>query len=174
MLDLPLERDVPQDRRRAARVTILGVSGSLRAASKNTTVLAGLVGVTLFEGLRGLPAFDPDREEADAPLVAHWREAIEGADAVLFCSPEYAHGLPGALKNALDHLVGSGEFSGKPVGVLNISPHSRFAHVQLEEVLRTMDARVIPEACATILPTQEKDLARLVVILAASPRTRSD
>ena len=148
---------------------ILGVSGSLRAASKNTTVLAALEGVTLYDGLRDLPPFDPDREEADAVLVNPWRAAVARADAVLFCTPEYAHGLPGSLKNALDHLVGSGEFSGKPVGVLNIAPHSRFASPQLEEILRTMDARVIPAACATVLPGDAAGLAAVVTLL-ATPR----
>ena len=141
---------------------ILGVSGSLRAASKNATVLASIDGVVLYEGLRDLPPFDPDREEADAGLVAPWRKAILKADAVLFCTPEYAHGLPGSLKNALDHLVGSGELGGKPVGVLNLAPHSKHASLQLVEVLRTMDARVIEAACVTVLPDDAAGLRRVV------------
>lgn len=151
-------------------MTVLGVSGSLRTSSKNATVLAELSGVTLFDGLRELPPFDPGREEIDAPLVARWREAVASADAVLFCSPEYAHGVPGVLKNALDHLVGSGEFSGKPVGVLNIAPHSLYAPVQLRETLRTMDADVIDTACATVLPTDAEGLRAVVTALASTPR----
>lgn len=148
---------------------ILGVSGSLRSSSKNTTVMGAVEGVTPFDGLRDLPPFDPDREEADAPLVARWREAVKDADAVLFCTPEYAHGVPGVLKNALDHLVGSGEFSGKPVGVLNIAPHSQFAHVQLRETLRTMDARVVGSACVTLLPSDAEGL-RAIVSALSTPR----
>jgi chromate reductase, NAD(P)H dehydrogenase (quinone) len=134
-------------------VRILGVSGSLRQHSSNTTALravgllapAGLE-LVLSDHLGALPHFNPDLEETSIPAVSAWRAALLGADGALICTPEYAHGLPGALKNALDWCVGSGEFVGKPVAVLNISPASSFADESLREVLRTMDARVFPEA----------------------------
>ena len=96
-----------------------------------------------------IPAFNPDldAEGATPPApVAHWRAALAEADAVLISSPEYAHGIPGVLKNALDWVVGSGELVNKPVGVLSASSASAFAHPQLVEVLTTMNALMIPEA----------------------------
>ncbi len=132
---------------------ILGVSGSLRSGSSNTTALRAidLLALTNLEVVLGghiaaLPHFNPDLEDTPIPAVSAWRTALLGADGLLICTPEYAHGLPGALKNALDWCVGSGEFVGKPVAVLNISPASSFADESLREVLRTMDARVFPGA----------------------------
>ena len=65
-------------------------------------------------------------------------------------SPEYAHGVPGALKNALDWLVSGVEIYGKPVALLNPSPASLFGHAQLAETLRVMSASLIEEACRTL------------------------
>ncbi len=140
-------------------VDVLAISGSLRVGSKNTVVLealarlagagasAGCVRVALFGGLGQLPLFNPDLDELDrgvAPLpVQAFRQDLAASRAVAICSPEYAHGVAGAMKNALDWLVGSGELVGKPVLVLNASPTSFHAHRALVETLRTMDARVL-------------------------------
>src|SRR5690349_3915443 len=106
-------------------IQILAISGSLRAASSNTTVLRALaalalagVAITLYDRLGELPYFNPDLDrEGDTPpaVVADLRARIARADALLISSPEYAHGVPGVLKNALDWLVSSLEFPGKPV-----------------------------------------------------------
>ena len=155
---------------------LLTISGSVRAASSNSALLAAAarfappaVTVTPYTKLADIPAFSPDLEEGSAPLpsaVVHWRNAVAAADAVLISSPEYAHGIPGALKNALDWLVGSTEFVGKPVGVLSASAASRFAHPQLVEVLTVMSALVVPEATIVIdIPRRGADADSI----AASP-----
>ena len=135
---------------------LLTISGSLRAGSSNGALLEAAalsapfgVSDTQYRELATLPAFNPDVEQGSDPLpaaVTHWRAALGCADAVLFSSPEYAHGIPGALKNALDWAVGGSEIVGKPVGVLSASAASRFVHPQLIEVLTVMSARVVPEA----------------------------
>ena len=140
--------------------SLLTVSGSLRAGSSNATLLAAAalvapagVVVTTYDALGELPAFNPDVEEGAGPLpnaVAQWRVAVAAADAVLISSPEYAHGIPGALKNALDWLVGGGEIVGKRVGLLSASAASRFAHPQLVEVLTVMSATLVPEATIVV------------------------
>jgi len=152
---------------------LLTVSGSLRAGSSNAALLsaaarlapAGVV-VSAYADLAALPAFSPDLEEGAAPLpapVLDWRAAIAGADAVLISSPEYAHGIPGSLKNALDWVVGGSEIVGKPVGVLSASAASRFAHPQLIEVLKTMSAAIVPEATVVIdIPRRGVDVEGLV------------
>jgi chromate reductase, NAD(P)H dehydrogenase (quinone) len=139
---------------------LLTVSGSLRRGSSNTALLeaAALVAppdfiVTPYTELAELPAFNPDIEEGKAGLplaVVRWRAALASADAVLFSSPEYAHGIPGALKNALDWAVGGSEMIDKPIGVLSASAASGFAHPQLVEVLTTMSARVVQGATLVI------------------------
>lgn len=132
---------------------VLTVSGSLRAKSQNTALLdavalaAGdLCEVVCFPGMGDLPLFNPDIELVEIPAVQAWRRELADAAAVLISSPEYAHGISGVMKNALDWVVGSGEFSGKPVAVFNASSRSHHAHESLLEILRTMDARLIPEA----------------------------
>jgi NAD(P)H-dependent FMN reductase len=139
-------------------VKILTVSGSLRAVSSSGAVLDAVarlappdVVVERYRGMALLPQFNPDVEEvALPPEAADWRAMVGGANAVLIASPEYAHGVPGSLKNALDWLVGGPELVDKPVAVINPSAHSRFAHGQLLETLRTMSGRVVDEASITL------------------------
>ncbi len=105
------------------------MSGSTRAGSTNTAVLrtAPTVapdGVTavLYDGLAGLPAFNPDNDHEPLPApVADLRAHIAAADAVLFCTPEYAGALPGGFMNLLDWTVGGAEISRKPVAWVNVS-----------------------------------------------------
>ena len=135
---------------------VLAISGSLRARSTNTEVLraAALVAppsvrVTLFVGLDRLPHFNPDLDtEAALPLapVHELRSQVDAADGLLICSPEYAHGVPGALKNALDWLVSGPEILYQPIGLLNASPHSTHARDSLAETLRTMSTLLVPRA----------------------------
>jgi len=102
---------------------------------------------TRYEGLAQLPLFNPDIDVEPAPEpVRVLRGQVAAADAVLMSSPEYAHGVPGALKNALDWLVSGVEIYGKPVALLNPSPRSLFAHAQLAETLRTMGASLVEGA----------------------------
>lgn len=112
---------------------ILAISGSLRARSKNTAPLES-AGLDLYRGLGYLPHFNQDLDTEPAPpAVAEWRSRLREAQAVLISSPEYAHGVPGTLKNALDWIVGSGEFMDKPVALLNASPLSTYAQAQLKK-----------------------------------------
>lgn len=160
--------------------SLLTVSGSLRTGSSNATLLtaAALVApadvtVSMYDALAAIPAFNPDIEEGPGPApnaVAHWRAAVSAADAVLFSSPEYAHGIPGVLKNALDWLVGSSEIVGKRVGVLSASAASRFAHPQLVEVLTVMSATLVPEATLVLdIPRRGANASQL----AADPAVAS-
>ena len=147
---------------------ILAISGSLRARSTNTETLraAGILApqslsISLYPGLATLPPFNPDLDGPDAvpaPPVRELRSYVAEADALLICSPEYAHGVPGALKNALDWLVSGPEILLKPVGLLNVSPRSTHAYAALAETLRTMSTLLVPEACQT-LPLQGRSLS---------------
>ena len=137
---------------------VLAISGSLRALSSNTAVLrlakevapSGVV-VTLYERLGELPHFNPDLDVGAPPdVVTDLRERIGASDALLISSPEYAHGPPGVLKNALDWLVASVEFPGKTVVLLNTSPHAVHAQAALVETLGVMCATPEPEARVTI------------------------
>ena len=139
---------------------LLAISGSLRRASTNTAALEALarlapegVKVLVYRELAGLPPFNPDDDVEDRPKpepVETLRALVGASDALVIAAPEYAHGLPGALKNALDWLVASETFAGKPVALVNTSPRAFHAQASLREILSTMAARVKPEAFAAI------------------------
>lgn len=140
-------------------IRILALSGSLQAASSNTQVLLAItrlappggVEVQLYAGIGGLPHFSPDLDGPAAPApVLDLRARIARADAMIISSPEYAHGVPGSLKNALDWLVSGTEVVAMPIALLNPSPNSTHAQAALAETLRTMSTEVISAASATI------------------------
>ena len=118
---------------------LLAISGSLRAASSNTAVLQATArlappGVTieLYQRLGELPHFNPDFDNEKLPvIVGEFRAEIGAADGLLISSPEYARGVPGSLKNALDWLVGSFEFPNKFVALINVSPRATHALASL-------------------------------------------
>jgi NAD(P)H-dependent FMN reductase len=146
-------------------VRILAISGSLRRASSNSAlvnaaprVAPDVVHVSVFHGLADLPPFNPDLESDGAPEeIISFRAKLRASDAVVISSPEYAHGIPGVLKNALDWVVGSGEFIDKPVALINASTRATRAWAALAETLSVMSARVIPDASITI-PVQGRSL----------------
>ena len=150
---------------RNGSVRILAISGSLREASSNSALLAmaaalavDSIEVSIYRDLAALPPFNPDVDFDPAPAaVAGLRVRLNACEAVLIASPEYAHGVPGVLKNALDWIVGSGELIDKPVAVISASARSRYAWASLIETLTTMSARVIGEASIAI-PLQGRTL----------------
>jgi len=129
---------------------IIAICGSLRAQSSNLALLRAATNITtevqIYEGLADLPHFNPDddAEGATPPAaVAELRKMLVEADGILISSPEYAHGVPGSLKNALDWLVSDGALVDKPVALINASPvGGEFARDSLVETLMTMNWRV--------------------------------
>ena len=138
-------------------IHILGISGSLRAKSSNTTLLRAAanlassrdMSITVYGALGELPHFNPDLEGTEPPSVIKFRDELQNCDGVLISSPEYAHGVPGVLKNALDWIVGSGELVDKPVALLNASPRSTYAQASLRETT-VMSGQLVEEASVTV------------------------
>jgi NAD(P)H-dependent FMN reductase len=130
---------------------IIAIAGSLRQVSTNKTLLkaAALLApegmeITLYDGIGQLPHFNPDLEYPDS--VKAFQNQIKIADGLIISSPEYAHGVPGTLKNALDWLVGSSEIVNKPVALMSASTRAQIAQESLVEILKTMSAHVVLEA----------------------------
>jgi NAD(P)H-dependent FMN reductase len=107
--------------------------------------------VMLYRGLGDLPLFNPDLEPSEPVAVRHLQRAIADADALLIASPEYAHGVSSAIKNALDWMVSTGVFVDKPVVLWNASPRATHALVALHETLTVMSARMVPAAGLSLL-----------------------
>jgi chromate reductase, NAD(P)H dehydrogenase (quinone) len=131
---------------------VLCLSGSLRRVSSNTAALVAAqrlapptLELRLYGGLGALPLFNPDDENDPLPPpVLALRDAVGWADGLLVACPEYAHGVPGAFKNLLDWLVGSVEFPGKPILLLNTAARGSYhAQEALTEILATMSAQLL-------------------------------
>jgi chromate reductase, NAD(P)H dehydrogenase (quinone) len=146
---------------------LLALSGSLRVASSNAAALRAAaalapegVEITLYVGLGDLPHFNPDLDVDGAslpPPVLDLRARVGAADGVLISCPEYAHGVPGSFKNALDWLVSGSEIVGKPIALINTSPLATWAQASLQETLRVMSTRLVEEAFVTF-PLQGRKL----------------
>ena len=135
---------------------VLGISGSLRRDSHNTellraaaTLLPSGVEFELYDGLRDIPPYDEDHDQAGDAAVKRLKERIAAADAVLFATPEYNHSIPGHLKNALDWVsrpLADTPLKGKPVAVIGASTGmfgAVWAQAELRKVLGAIGARVI-------------------------------
>ena len=136
---------------------ILALCGSLRAASMNAALLRATarlapdgLAVEIFPGLGGLPLFNPDLEAHMPAPARNLHAAVAACDALLIASPEYAHGVSAVIKNALDWLVSFPPFVDKPVAIFNASPRSVHADASLREILTTMSAQLVTEACLAL------------------------
>lgn len=99
------------------------------------------VDIVLFDGLRDLPHFDADLEKESAPpAVQAWRRALSESDGLLVASPEYGHSLPGALKNAIDWVIGSGELERKIVAITAAVPGVERGRLGLKALCDTLGA----------------------------------
>ncbi|MBS1728354.1 MAG: NAD(P)H-dependent oxidoreductase [Armatimonadetes bacterium] len=127
---------------------ILGICGSLRAKSLNRMVLQALQTklpeIHIWDGLAGIQPFNPDDEGTEGEPVHEFRRLLRASRVVIIASPEYAHGVTGVMKNALDWVVGSGEFMKKPTVVVNCSHQATIANAALRETLSVMEAHILP------------------------------
>jgi chromate reductase, NAD(P)H dehydrogenase (quinone) len=154
----------------------LAISGSLQAQSKNLALLNAAatlappdVEVVLFDGIRDLPHFNPDIEANALPeSVLRWRQALATSDAVLIASPEYGFSLPGALKNAIDWVIGSGELEGRVVAITAAVPgpeRGRRGLQALRDTLSAVRASIVGGEPIPIGPEFEPLVAALVEAL---------
>src|SRR5690349_17616603 len=134
---------------------ILAIPGSLRENSSSNAILKAVIGmvppgisIEVYRGVGSLPHFN-DSEEVPS-TVTDFRDQVKRADAVLVCTPEYAFGVPGSLKNALDWTVGSGEFIDKPVGLITASSQGEKGHAALLLILTAISAKVMEDASLLI------------------------
>ena len=144
----------------ASNAAAAPVAAPVRKLRRSTLGLGGL-SMRRYPNIAALPHFNPDDDLPDngrlPAAVSDLRRLVGQSDALLLSTPEYAHGLPGAFKNALDWLVGSTEFPGKAVAVISPSARSMHAPAQLREILSTMSARLI-EGAWVVVPLRRRDM----------------
>jgi chromate reductase, NAD(P)H dehydrogenase (quinone) len=125
---------------------VLIVPGSLRNNSSSFKLIGAITKyfpdeykLKVFEGTGELPHFN-DAEEP-SQFIVNWRNTIADADAVIFITPEYAYGVPGTLKNALDWIVASGDLVNKPTLLITAATGGEHAHKSLLAILGALTAR---------------------------------
>ena len=148
------------------KINILAISGSTRKSSSNLNLIKAIAllasetfAIHIFEGLTELPHFNPDLDYgqvAEDENVAAFRKQLRDADAVLICTPEYAVGVPGSLKNAIDWTVSTMEFSKKPVALITASTAGTRAHQSLLGTLLIIESRISPDTQLLIPGIQTK------------------
>ena len=129
---------------------ILAISGSTRKASSNLNLIKAFAALSteifeikIFDGLTELPHFNPDLDNETPPaLVKEFRNRLKAADGILICTPEYAMGVPGSLKNAIDWTVSSMEFSHKPTALITASSQGFNGHASLLQTLKIIEADI--------------------------------
>jgi chromate reductase len=141
------------------QIKIVGFAGSLRRASFNRGLIRAAVAsappgtVVEIYDLADIPFYNQDIEEAGEPAsVVAFKLAIENADALLIATPEYNHGMPGVLKNALDWASrprATSPLHDKPIAVMGASP-GRGSTARAQAQLR--EAAVFTGACVMPLP----------------------
>jgi chromate reductase len=135
---------------------LLALSGSLRKASYNTAAIEALRELAPSKiqieigNIETLPLFNPDREGESIPALEELKSALAQASGLIIASPEYAHGISGPMKNALDWLVSGIEFPYMPIMLINTAPRASYALEALKEVLTTMSGIVIEGAYVSI------------------------
>ncbi len=154
---------------------LLAIPGSIRKDSYSLALLRALsqlaendAAVTVYEGLANIPIFNPDIADNIPPdAVLQLMTEIRASDGIVICTPEYAHGIPGGLKNALDWLVSSDALVLKPVVVTSISTSSLGgvrSHAPLVLVLSAMNANVVVEGSLNVPFIQKKFDANYTLI----------
>src|ERR1051325_10516560 len=129
---------------------ILAICGSTRKTSSNLSLINAIIDLTqekfvmsVFRELESIPHFNPDLDNETPPdAVKNFRKQLTEADGILICTPEYAMGVPGTLKNAIDWTVSSCEFSHKPVALITASSLGENAHESLLKTLKIIESKI--------------------------------
>jgi chromate reductase, NAD(P)H dehydrogenase (quinone) len=132
------------------RKRILAICGSTRKSSTNLNLIKAIIefyaeelDIKIFEGLSEIPHFNPDLDNDTPPnKITDFRRQLNEADGILICTPEYAMGVPGTLKNAIDWTVSSCEFSHKPVALITASSDGQKGHLSLLETLKVIECNI--------------------------------
>lgn len=135
------------------KIKILAICGSLSKNSSNATILQNIhslvdenIDFIIAQSIGALPHFNPELDGTEPPAsVETFRHQLRNADAVLICTPEYAFGVPGSLKNALDWTVSSGELVNKPLALITASLSGEKAQAALLQIFTALSANITAE-----------------------------
>jgi chromate reductase, NAD(P)H dehydrogenase (quinone) len=140
------------------RKKIFVIIGSASENSANQKLIDNIAALTqedfqltIFTGLKTLPHFDPELSANNPPQsIVDFRTAVEIADGVIICTPEYIFSIPSGLKNAIEWCVATTVFSDKPVGLITSSAHGQKGHEELQLIMKTLMAKFETETTLLI------------------------
>lgn len=132
---------------------VIALCGSTAKNSTNRNLINAIKNLTIekmsiefYDELGKLPHFNPDDDQDNPPgLISDFRKLLRSSDGILICTPEYAMGVPGTLKNAIDWTVSSMEFSHRPTALITASSLGQKGHQSLLETLRIIEANLTTE-----------------------------
>lgn len=130
---------------------VVAISGSTRQNSINHSLIKAIVelsaaslDITVFDGIADMPQFNPDHDGDNVTNeVSKFRQQLNDAEGIIICTPEYAHGVPGTLKNAIDWTISSSSFPHKPTMLITASTGGYYGHKALMETLKAIEAKNI-------------------------------
>jgi len=148
-------------------MNLLAISGSVRKGSYNLALLRAMKeqcpkgsSVSIYDQIKEIPTFDPDIDDKDTPdSVRSFTSMMREYDGVIISTPEYAHGVPGALKNVLDWLVSSEVLILKPVIVTSVSTSGLGgvrSYSPLVMILSAMNSNVVIEGSMNVPNAKNK------------------
>ncbi len=155
----------------ADKKKVIAISGSTRKSSTNLSLIHAIKNLAIdkfdlivFNEIVNIPQFNPDLDIEPAPIkVTEFRNQLKAADGILICTPEYAMGVPGTLKNAIDWTVSSAEFSKKPVALITASSMGQKAHASLLETLKIIESHITDQTQLLISYVKTKVNAESVI-----------
>lgn len=125
---------------------ILVIVGSASKESSNLKLVEYIASmcldydVTIFNALHTLPHFDPALTDNNTPQeIVDIRKAIENADGIIICTPEYIFSIPSGLKNLIEWCVSTTVFSMKPIGLITASAQGEKCHEELKLIMKTVE-----------------------------------
>jgi len=169
---------------------VIAICGSTRQNSINHSLIKAIadlssatLDVSLFDSIANLPQFNPDNDGDHVAMeVADFRQQLNNAEGIIICTPEYAHGVPGALKNAIDWTISSSQFPHKPTMLITASTGGNYGHKALMATLKAIEAKNIDQL-QMVIPfvktkisvdnkiTDEKTLAEIKLLIAGFVET---
>ena len=154
-------------------IFLYALCGSQRRASANRRLLEALqlgcpegITIAICDLIGDLPVFNPDNEGERTPvIVERFAAEIRKADGLIVACPEYAHGIPGGFKNALDWLVSRDEVPFKPLMFAHASHRGDLVLAQLTDVLQTMSLHIVEDAFLRLPVAGKSDEIQAAMLL---------
>ncbi|MDR2146776.1 MAG: NAD(P)H-dependent oxidoreductase [Tannerella sp.] len=137
---------------------ILAINGSASSRSANQKLIDNFIestkdffSVTVFDGLKTLPHFDPELSINNTPtVILDFRNSIQTADGIVICTPEYVFSIPRGLKNAIEWCISTTIFENKPTGLITASASGLKGHEELQLIMQTATAKFTSETTLLI------------------------